>query len=150
MNTRDVISTLNGLIETCKDGEDGFRTCAENVRNAELKGVFMERSQHCAKSAEELQSEVRRLGGVPETQGSTLGALHRRWLNVKTAITSKDEAAVLAECERGEDMAVVAYKDALAQDLPSDVRKLIERQYQGAIANHDLVRGLRDSFSAAA
>ncbi len=82
--------------------------------------------------------------------GSVLGALHRRWVNVKTAITGKDEAAVLAECERGEDMAVVAYKDALAQDLPSDVRKLIERQYQGAIANHDLVRGFRDSFSAAA
>ena len=41
---------------------------------------------------------------------------------------------MLAECERGEDMAVKAYNDALAQDIPSDVRKLIERQYQGAIA----------------
>ncbi|MGH8588186.1 MAG: PA2169 family four-helix-bundle protein [Gammaproteobacteria bacterium] len=150
MNTHDVISTLNGLIETCKDGEEGFRTCAESVRNGTLEGVFMELSQHCAESAKELQSEVRRLGGDPETHGSVLGALHRRWLNVKTAITGKDEVAVLAECERGEDMAVVAYKDALAQDLPSDVRKLIERQYQGAIANHDLVRGFRDSFSAAA
>jgi len=45
-------------------------------------------------------------------------------------------------------MAVAAYKDALAQDLPRAVRKLIPKQYQGAIANHDLVRGLRDSFSA--
>jgi uncharacterized protein (TIGR02284 family) len=62
----------------------------------------------------------------------------------------QDEAAVLAECERDEDMAVMAYKDALAQDLPSDIRTLIAQQYQGAIANHDLVRGLRDSFSAAA
>lgn len=150
MNNREVISTLNDIIETCKDGEEGFRACAEKIPNAELKGVFMERSEHCAKSAKELQSEVRRLGGDPETHGSVLGALHRRWLNVRTALTSKDEAAVLAECERGEDMAVVAYKDALAQDLPSDVRKLIERQYQGAIANHDLVRGLRDSFSAVA
>ncbi|MGH8566072.1 MAG: PA2169 family four-helix-bundle protein [Gammaproteobacteria bacterium] len=150
MNTHDVISTLNGLIETCKDGEEGFRACAENVRNATLDGVFLELSQHCAESAKELQSEVRRLGGDPETHGSVLGALHRRWLDVKTAITGKDEAAVLAECERGEDMAVVAYKDALAQDLPSDIRKLIERQYQGAVANHDLVRGFRDSFSAAA
>jgi uncharacterized protein (TIGR02284 family) len=150
MNTDDVISTLNNLIETCKDGEEGFRACAEKVQNAELRRVLMERSQHCVQSAEELQSEVRRLGGDPETHGSVLGALHRRWLAVKTAIIGKDEAAVLAECERGEDMAVVAYKDAVAQDLPGDVRKLIERQYQGAIANHDLVRGLRDSFRAAA
>ncbi len=76
--------------------------------------------------------------------------MHRGWLNVKTAITSKDEAAVLAECERGEDMAVVAYKDALVQDLPPEVHKLIQKQYQGALANHELVRGLRDSFSAVA
>ncbi|MGQ0593863.1 MAG: PA2169 family four-helix-bundle protein [Gammaproteobacteria bacterium] len=150
MNNQNVISTLNGIIETCKDGEEGFRACAEKVPNAELRDVLMERSEHCAKSAQELQSEVRRLGGDPETHGSVLGALHRRWLDVKTAITGKEEVAVLAECERGEDMAVVAYKDALAQDLPSDVRKLIERQYQGVIANHDLVRGLRDSFRAVA
>ena len=52
---------------------------------------------------------------------------------------------MLAQCVRGEDMAVVAYKDALAQDLPSD-----DVSYQGAITKHDLVRGLRDSFSAAA
>ena len=94
MDRNDVVEILNKLIETCKDGEEGFRACAENVRNAELKVLFMERSQHCAKSAEELQSEVRHLGGDPETHGSVLGALHRRWLNVKTAITGKDEAAV--------------------------------------------------------
>ena len=30
--TRDeVISTLNDLIETCKDGENGFMTCAGDV-----------------------------------------------------------------------------------------------------------------------
>ena len=114
------------------------RSCLWTVRNAARS---LQRSY---------KARSRRLGGDPETHGSVLGALHRRWLNVKTAITGKDEAAVLAECERGEDMAVVAYKDALAQDLPSDVRKLIAQQYQGAVANHDLVRGLRDSFSAAA
>ena len=26
-----VIATLNGLIETCKNGEEGFRTAAEGV-----------------------------------------------------------------------------------------------------------------------
>jgi uncharacterized protein (TIGR02284 family) len=146
MNNDHVISTLNDIIETCKDGEKGFRTCAENVENAELKAMFMERSQHCAESAKELQDEVRRQGGDPDTHGSVTGALHRGWLNVKSAITGKDDAAVLAECERGEDIAVVRYRDALTQDLPSDTRNLIERQYQGVIANHELVRGLRDRF----
>ncbi|MGH8657058.1 MAG: PA2169 family four-helix-bundle protein [Gammaproteobacteria bacterium] len=139
------ISTLNDIIETCKDGEEGFRACAENVEDAELKGLLMERSQRCAESVKELQSEVRRLGGDPDTHGSVSGALHRGWLNVKSAITGKDEAAVLGECERGEDVALQRYQDALRdEDLPSDVHNLIERQYQGVIANHELVRGLRD------
>ncbi len=141
---KQIISTLNDIIETCKDGEEGFRTCAENVQNGELKGMFRERSQRCAEAVQELQSEVRRLGGDPDTHGSVSGALHRGWLNVKSAITGKDEAAVLAECERGEDVALQHYQDALREDLPNDVRNLIERQYQGVMANHELVRGLRD------
>jgi len=139
-----IISTLNDLIETCKDGEEGFRTCAENVQDGELKGMLMERSQRCGESVKELQSEVRRLGGDPDTHGSVSGALHRGWLNVKSAITGNDEASVLAECERGEDVAIQRYQDVLREELPSDVRSLIERQYQGVMANHELVRGLRD------
>lgn len=150
MTSNDVISTLNDVIETCKDGEQGFRACAEDVQNGEIKSMLIQRSQHCADSAKELQSEVRRLGGDPDTHGSVSGALHRGWLNVKSAITGKDEAGVLAECERGEDVAVDRYKDALAHELPADVRNLIERQYKGVLTNHELVRGLRDSARAQA
>lgn len=140
MNNQHVIATLNEIIETCKDGEKGFSACAENVADTELKDIFMQRSQHCAASAKELQDEVRRQGGAPDTQGSVAGTLHRGWLNVKSAITGQDEAAVLTECERGEDMAILRYEDALARELPSNTRSLVERQYQGVIANHELVR----------
>jgi uncharacterized protein (TIGR02284 family) len=34
---------------------------------------------------------------------------------------------------------------ALKQDLPVDVRMIIERQYQGVKANHDRVRDLRNA-----
>jgi uncharacterized protein (TIGR02284 family) len=48
-----------------------------------------------------------------------------------------DEGAVLAECERGEDVARKAYEDALSKDLPADVRSMIERQYQGVRQHQD-------------
>src|SRR5678810_541401 len=35
MTNENVIDTLNTLIETCKDGEYGFRTCAENVKSTQ-------------------------------------------------------------------------------------------------------------------
>jgi len=33
MDKDDVIATLNDLIETSRDGEAGFRTCADGVKN---------------------------------------------------------------------------------------------------------------------
>jgi uncharacterized protein (TIGR02284 family) len=71
--------------------------------------------------------------------------MHRVWTNIKSTISGTNELAVLAECERGEDAAKAAYEQALKQNLPADVRALIERQYQGVKANHDRVRNLRNA-----
>ena len=46
-----VISTLNGLIETCKDGQEGFQTAAEGVERSDLKTLFYEFSQQRAEFA---------------------------------------------------------------------------------------------------
>lgn len=147
MDRDDVIATLNDLIETSKDGEQGFRKCAENASDPELKAFFTQAAARCAEGARELQSQVRQWGGDPDTTGSMGGALHRGWMDVKTAVTGQDDVAVLEECERGEDTAKEHYQDALEnEDLPSDVRQMIERQYQGVVENHDRVRELRNRY----
>ena len=98
----------------------------------------------------ELQTLVRELGGDPENSGSIAGALHRGWMNIKTAITGKDEHAVLNEAERGEDVAKKAYKDALETALPANVLEVVQRQYMAVQVSHDQVKSLRDSFSSTA
>ena len=138
----NVISTLNNLIETCKDAQEGFRQAAEGVKNSELKTLFHAYSTQRAQFAGELQNEVRRLGGDPEKTSSTLGALHRGWINIKSAVTGEDEGAVISECERGEDSAVRNYEDALRGELPNDLRSLIERQFTEVKAAHDRIRTL--------
>jgi uncharacterized protein (TIGR02284 family) len=145
----DVISTLNNLIETCKDGQDGFRSAAGGVRDGELKTLFHTYSQQRAQFAAELQGEVRRLGGDPEETGSTAAALHRGWIDIKSAVTGEDESAIISECERGEDSAVRNYEDALRQDLPSDVRSIIERQSRQVKEAHDRIRSLERASGAA-
>jgi uncharacterized protein (TIGR02284 family) len=147
MDKDDVIATLNDLIETSKDGEEGFRTGADAVKNAQLKQVFEHAAGRCAQAAVELQAKVRTLGGDPERRGSVSGSLHRGWVNIKSTITGMDEAAVLAECERGEDVAKSAYENALKKDLPADVRSMVERQYEGVRQHHDRVRQLRNAVS---
>jgi uncharacterized protein (TIGR02284 family) len=145
IDTNDIRSTLNGLIETCKDGEAGFRTSAEELRDPQTRQLFESYANQRANFARDLQGLVVKTGGDAETSGSTAGALHRGWLNIKAAIAGDEDKAILEEAERGEDTAVKNYRDALAKDLPSGIRAAIERQYQDVQQTHNSVRALRDS-----
>ena len=141
----DYISTLNGLIETCKDGEEGFRSAAGGVQRSDLKSLFNEYSRQRADLASELQLEVARIGGAPEVSGSVSGALHRGWINLKSAVSGKDDHAILEEAERGEDSAVKNYREALATDMPADFRAIIQKQSEKILQTHNRVRSLRDN-----
>lgn len=143
----EVISTLNGLIETCKDGQMGFQQASEGVERTDLKSFFSECSVQRSQFAGELQSLVRTLGGDPEKSGSMAGSLHRGWINIKAAVTGKDEGAILNECERGEDSAKKAYQEALEGSLPTYIREVVQRQFNGVIAAHDKTKALRDAFN---
>ncbi|MEH6564932.1 MAG: PA2169 family four-helix-bundle protein [Halopseudomonas sp.] len=147
-DSKKVISTLNDLIETSKDGEEGFRVCAEDSKRADLKTLFNQRAVECGKAAQELQAIVLRLGGDPEDSTSMAGDMHRRWVDLKSMITGKDDEAILNECERGEDVAKKSYREALEKNLPEDIRQVVQRQYDGVLRNHDQIKSLRDAERA--
>ncbi|MFY9554600.1 MAG: PA2169 family four-helix-bundle protein [Blastocatellia bacterium] len=149
MDNKKVISTLNELIETCRDGLDGFKEAAENVKNPELKSFFNEAATERAYCVQELQTEVRGLGGEAEKSGSTAGAIHRVWMDIKGTFTGKDDHSILSETERGEDSAVSTFRDALkGGNLPSNIVSIVERQLQTIQRVHDRVKRLRDAKSA--
>ncbi len=150
MDRDDVVETLNDLIENCKDGEYGFRTCAENAKSSNIKSVFSQRASDCAQAAQELQTLVTRFGGKPDTGGSASGAAHRGWLAVRGAVAFDDDQAMLNEAERGEDIALNRYRKALEEDLPPEVEQVVRRQYEGARRNHDQIKALRDSHKTTA
>jgi uncharacterized protein (TIGR02284 family) len=147
MDRDEVIATLNDLIATSKDGEEGFRTCAEAVKNPRLKTFFEQRAERCALGAAQLQGKVGELGGDPGRSGSTAGALHRFWINLRSTLAGMEEPAILDECARGEDTAKRAYEGALKKDLPADVRLLVEKQYREVKANHDSVHEMRNALA---
>lgn len=145
----DAIGVINDLLETCKDGELGFRTAAEGVENTELRTLFNLYAQQRARFGAELNNEVLRRGGDPATSGHVSAAFHRGWIDVKQAITGKSEAAVIDECERGEDAAKANYEDALKKRLPSDLLSLVEAQYEEVKDAHDRIRSLKRAVHAA-
>ena len=145
----DTVKILNELIETSEDGLKGFSEAANRATQPKLKQILSERAQDCSQSVRELQAMVLSLGGEPEKSGTFAGAAHRGWAKLKTAVGDSN-IALLEEVERGEDHAKVHYAKALKAQLPTQARQLIEKQYQGLVANHDRIRDLRNQYRAAA
>ena len=143
-NASDVRSTLNDLIETCKDGDEGFRAAAEKVKDATIKSDFLKYSRQRAGFAGELQAEVTRIGGEPAKSGSTAGAIHRGWIGLKSAVTGDSDHGILEEAERGEDAAVKNYRDALNKKLPGDIEAIVSRQLREVQQTHNAVKAVRD------
>jgi uncharacterized protein (TIGR02284 family) len=142
----DVIDALQDLAECCKDGEYGFRACAEQAKRPDLKSLFLQRADDCRGGAQELNDQIRMLGGKTEESGSAAGAMHRGWVSVKATLSTYDDKAVLEEAERGEDNAMARYRKALKQPMPAGVKLIVERQMQGVQRNHDQIKMLRDQF----
>lgn len=150
MYSDHVIDTLNDIIQNCKDGELGFKACADHADSPALQKLFGARAMECREAARELQAIVYAEAGEPPTGGTAAGAMHRGWVKLKAALSANDDKAMLEECERGEDRALARYRTALEEELPTEVRSLLERQRLGAQRNHDQVRTLRDQARAAA
>lgn len=144
MENNELIDTLNTLIETSRDGENGFTACAEDAKDPSLRAYFTICATRCRESVRTLEELVKYKGGSPEQSGSVMGSVNRAWLNLRAAISSNSDLAVLEECDRAEDAAIRTYKLALEKDLPTDVSPVVQIQLNGAQENHDRVRALRD------
>jgi uncharacterized protein (TIGR02284 family) len=148
MDNDDVVDTLNDLLESCRDGEFGYRECAEHVKAQDLKTVLQRHEQACRDAGLELQALIVQMGGKADEGGSMTGALHRGWVSVRGTLMSNSDQAMLDECERGEDSALASYRKALKKQLPERVRTVVQRQSDGAQRNHDQIKAMRDSLRA--
>ncbi len=142
----EIAPVLKSLIETCKDGQEGFRTAAEGIENdPRLKSFLSSCSEQRARFVGELENELRKLGDYSTESSSIAGTLHRGWINLKSALTTRDPHAVLSECERGEDSALKQYQEALNAGLPALLDAIVARQRQEIVVTHSAVRDARDA-----
>ena len=119
---------LNRLIDTCRDGERGFRYAANHVRTPAVKTLFLDIAGQRERFAAELLPHAQRLGGATESDGSLAAGLHRGWMTLKDAVDGHAETAIIHEAERGERAALAAYEDGLNGVRAPDTREVVERQ----------------------
>jgi uncharacterized protein (TIGR02284 family) len=147
---KEIISVLNGLIETCKDGEQGYKDAAEKAKESALQSLFLKYAFQRKEFAEELQVVVTQLGGDAATSGHVAGTLHRGWINLKQALSSNEDKALIDECEAGEDAAIKNYAEALSSVLPATVASVVQRQFSGVEEAHGIMRNLKHGRAALA
>jgi uncharacterized protein (TIGR02284 family) len=146
-DTSHDIRTLNSLIATTIDSVDGYTEAAKDADNSRYVQMFNSRASERRQAANALQSEVTRLGGTPEDDGTALAGAHRMFLNLKSAVTGQDDQAIVNEVERGEDHIKAKFEDALKDnDLSPETRSAIGQAWTSVRAGHDEMRDLKHAL----
>lgn len=150
-NEMDDKTVLNTLLATLTDSINGYRDSAENIENGRLKELFLDSAEERSRVAEDLRSEVRRLGGDPNDDGSFLGKSHQVFLDLKSAVTGRNDKAIINEVERGEDYLKEKFETALQSDkLIGETRSVVERAWTSVRSGHDRIAEIKHSMDAGA
>ena len=144
-------TTLNTLLATLTDSINGYRESAENIQNGSFRDLFLESAEERSRVAEEVRAEVRRLGGDPNDDGSLLGKTHQVFLDLKAAVTGRDDKAIINEVERGEDYLKEKFEAVLQSDkLAGETRSVVERAFASVRRGHDRIAQIKHSMDAGA
>lgn len=143
------VSTLNSLIATTLDSVDGYRKAAEEANAARFSDQFLSRANERQDIVGKFQAKVRELGGECEDDGTVLASAHRAFVGLRDALTGdRDDGAVVAEVERGEDHIKAKYESALKDDnLDPTVRGLIQTAYTSVREGHDQMAALKQQLN---
>ncbi|HEY0780328.1 MAG TPA: PA2169 family four-helix-bundle protein [Gemmatirosa sp.] len=133
---------INHLIETAQDGADGYRAAAEDAKDAQMKQMFAQYASQRAQFVTELRGLAGAAGGDPSKGGSVSAAVHRGWINLKSVVTGRDDAAILAECERGDENAVKSYADAMSAPLSAQATSVVQRQAAEVRQAYERIKGM--------
>jgi len=144
-NATASMDALTDMIEICIDGQKGFEAAAKAVDDPTIKDELVGYSWQRQQFANDLKSRMKALGEDPPEHGSASGAMHRGWMGFKSALGANDSHAILAECERGEDVAEEVYRRAMSSGLPAEYGKVVSMQYQTIQRTHDRIKALRDA-----
>lgn len=134
-NKNEIISDLKGLVNIVNDGKEGYQSAADATDSIELKALFLKYAAQRAGYALELKAHIVLHGGDSENEdGGILGALHRTWIDIKQALSSKEDIAILSAVETGEKAAIEKYDKALEDySTHADHIELLQRQRTGIL-----------------
>lgn len=141
-------TALNTLIGTLIDSVEGYQKAAADTHNPQYAQMFNARAQERQAAIPKLQAAVARMGGNPEDDGTTAGAIHRGWINLKEAVVGRNDEAIVNSVESGEDYLKTKFEAVLNnKDLPAEARMAVEEAWQSVRAGHDQMSSLKHALN---
>lgn len=149
METEKTATAISDLIIINNDRYEGYKTAAEETKDADLKSLFTDFSNQSKGFSMELRKFIPVTEEQPErNETKNSGKLFRVWMDLKSAVTGNDRKAILSSCEFGEDRAKATYDDVLqhTEDIPAEALAVITKQRAALQKGHDTIKSLRDSI----
>lgn len=149
IGTGNDAKTLNSLIATTIDSIDGYQESANATENMRLRDMFETFAADRRKVVDMLRARVVAVGGEPEDDGTILAAAHRKFVDLKSMVTGRDDQAIVNEVERGEDHIKHKFETAIAdEELSSETRAIITRAFESIRRGHDSMSQMKHSMQA--
>jgi uncharacterized protein (TIGR02284 family) len=140
----ETTTTLNTLIATLIDSVEGYQKSAGDVDNPRYADLFNARARERQQAITGLQAAVAAAGGNPEDDGSVMGTVHRAFQSLREVVSTRDDAAIIAEIERGEDYLKEKFEAALRHaDLSREARDAVNKAWDSVKAGHDEMSALK-------
>ena len=143
------IATLNTLTATLIDSVTGYRDAADHAQSPRFQQLFRKFADERSSAVEMLRQQVTSLGGEAEGDGSFMGKTHQRFMDLKSAITGRDDKAIVNEVERGEDYLKEKFETVLKDvDLSTQSRGVVEQAFTSVRMGHDQMSELKHGMEA--
>jgi uncharacterized protein (TIGR02284 family) len=127
---KKTVYVLNDLIRINIDRIAGFEKAAHEELTPEpaLREAYYRMAIEGRSYVNDLHAWVIRLGGAPVTQATITGKIYLHWLEGKNEFDGVDSPSRLAACRAAGEATEEAYKQALEELLPDEMRHTLENQ----------------------
>ena len=142
--------TVDGLKKIVKmniDASKGYSDAADSLDDTAIETAFHDASARRSRLAADLQTALAMSDEDVPDGGTALGAFHRSWMNVRSALNGGDTEVILTEAARGESSLVDAYEDVLVDTAGSPLNATLQQQLVEVKSTRDSIESLKSSVS---
>ena len=146
-DVKQIERKLREVIDKTEDAIKGFQKAAENSKDIGTKRYFSGRAEKRKQFLMQLKNSSPELSlGNEEIDGTTAGAAHRTWMDVKAFFSGDNDESMLEEAVRGDKSAIEEYNEVLAEThVPARVKEIL-REQRDAIQNDLETSDLLEDF----